>query len=149
MFDQGELPQVWFPLPKQHRWPSVMRRLRVRGWWQKIHGSGSKSVKSTWIEAWSLADRILLEALHFLQITCHMKFVTVQLIVRMTKTSQIATSHFLTVRYNIISCAHLGMYMSTYSPASFCMVQVGFGFSEKMRSNIVKTCNSKHRVSRV
>merc|ERR1719322_1903439 len=39
-------------------------------------------------EAWSLADRILLEALHF-----------------------------------------LGMYMSTYSPASFCMVQVGFCFS--------------------
>lgn len=30
---------------------------------------------------------------------------------------------------------HLGMYMSTYSPASFCMMKVGFGFSEKMRSN--------------
>ena len=26
---------------------------------------------------------------------------------------------------------HLGMYMSTYSPASFCMMKVGFGFSEK------------------
>ena len=59
---------MWFHLPKQHRWPSVMRRLRVRGWWQKNHGSGSKCVKSTWIEAWSLADKILLEALHFLQI---------------------------------------------------------------------------------
>jgi len=48
-----------------------------------------KCVDYTWMEAWSLADKILLEALHF-----------------------------------------LGMYMSTYSPASFCMlVQVGFGFS--------------------
>ena len=26
---------------------------------------------------------------------------------------------------------HLGMYMSTYSPALFCMMKVGFGFSEK------------------
>ena len=42
----------------------------------------------------------------------------------------IVNSHFLPVHNNIL-CAHLGMYMSTYSPASFCMMQVGFGFSEK------------------
>ena len=56
---------------KQHRWLSVMRRPRVCNWWQKIPGSRSKGVKYTWIEAWSLADKILLEALHFLQITWH------------------------------------------------------------------------------
>merc|ERR1719461_2391390 len=48
----------------------------------------STEARLIWMEAWSLADKILLEALHF-----------------------------------------LGMYMSTYSPASFCMVQVGLCYS--------------------
>merc|ERR1719219_500000 len=56
----------------------------------------STEARLIWIEAWSLADKILLDALHF-----------------------------------------LGMYMSTYSPASFCMVQVGF--SSLLRS-VFKLC---------
>ena len=35
------------------------------------------------------------------------------------------------------------MYMSTYSPASFCMMKVGFGFSEK---NNIDQDNSMYTV---
>ena len=141
MLDQGELPQVRFPLPKQHRWPSVMRRLRVRGWWQKIHGSGSKSVKSTWIEAWSLADRILLEALHFLQIT---------------SSCEICSSSFTCEKDQNIANR---LQYSMHSPgdvhvdifSSFVLHGASWVFfsAKKMRSNFVKTCNFKHRVSQV
>ena len=47
----------------------------------EVQEGGEEQEEVTWMEAWSLAPRILFEALHF-----------------------------------------LGMYMSTYSPASFCIL---------------------------
>ena len=89
--------------------------------------------RCTWIEAWSLADKILLEALHFLQ-TCMSRYV------KTFANGKFTFPPTVVLNFNIPCTPHLGMYMSTYSPASFCMVvQGGFGFSEKMRSNNVKT----------
>ena len=104
---------------KQHRWPSVMRRPRVRNWWQKIPGSRSKGVKYTWIEAWYFADKILLEALNFLQIT--------------SSQYEVNSSLFPSCSQHIL-CAYLGMYMCTYSPASFCKITSRVDFGQILKS---------------
>ena len=123
IFEQGELSQVWFHLPKQYRWED---RELVRGWGQKQYWGTNVLNICTWSEAWYLADKILLEALHFLQMSYESTCEKDQSI------AHCKLAIFRTVHYNIV-CAHLGMYMSTYSPASFCMVvQVGFALSENM-----------------
>ena len=121
MLDQGELPQVRFPLPKQHRWPSLMRRLRVRGWWQKIHGSGSKCVKSTWIEAWSLADKILLEALHFLKINHDLHNETKHLPLKRNLTTQLRLCTISHRRTWGCTCPHTRQLRSAWCKLGFLL----------------------------
>ena len=52
---------------------------------------------------------------------------------------------FLLLSHSLSSSILSYMSISCQAPASFFLVvHVGFGFSENMRSNIIKTCNSEH-----
>ena len=67
-----------------------------------------------------------------------------------SKTSPTKTkSHNTAETLHNIPSTHLGMYMSTYSPASFCMVQVGFSSLQKkwdpILSRLVTLSTECHR----
>ena len=54
-------------------------------------------------------------------------------------------NYHINVQYYL--CSPGDVNVSTYALALFCkVVQIGFSFSENMRSKIIETCNPEHRV---